>query len=60
MTRSEKLDLIYKNTHRDYKGEYNGERSILALREGGTTIVPLSQLTDAEIESRLPKSEASK
>lgn len=52
--RSRKLDLIYKAMHRDYKGPLRGERSILMLREGGTCLVLLRNLTDAEIEKRLP------
>lgn len=49
LTRKQKERLIYRHTHRDYKG--NG--SILVLR-GATHLVPMSQLTDAEIEAKLP------
>lgn len=55
MTRNEKLDAVYRATHADYKGKINGQRSIMVLRSGGTTIVPLHDLTDKEVEDRLPK-----
>lgn len=54
MTKEKQLALIYRHTHRDYKGNLNGERNILTLRQGGTTLVPLSALTDAEIADKLP------
>lgn len=53
MTRDQKLAAVWRNTPKDYRGEINGEKNIMAYREG-TKIVPLSCLTDEEIESRLP------
>lgn len=50
LTRADKLNLIYRHTHRDYKGGKGAARSILVLR-GATTSVPL---TNAEIEDKLP------
>lgn len=47
------LDLIWKHTHRDYRGTMNGVRTILTLRQGGTTLVPLDGLTDAEKADKL-------
>ena len=62
MSRAQKLDLIWKATPSDYKGiagdrwgEHQGKRSIMVLREGVTTLVLLEDLTDAEINERLPK-----
>ncbi|HBK4813210.1 TPA: hypothetical protein LLT22_001542 [Enterobacter asburiae] len=46
-----KLEAIWKHTHRDYKGESDGVRSILVCRNG-TISVPLESLTDKEIEQR--------
>ncbi|MHA1063448.1 hypothetical protein ACR9GP_06000 [Enterobacter ludwigii] len=46
-----KLEAIWKYTHRDYKGEQDGVRSILVCRNG-TISVPLESLTDKEIEQR--------
>lgn len=54
MTREQKLQAIWKHTHRDFKGIISGARCILVLRSGGTCSVPLSALTDAEIKSRQP------
>lgn len=53
LTREQKLNLIYRHTHRDYKGKLAGERSILVLRQA-TTLVQLKDLTDAEITYKLP------
>lgn len=54
LTRAEKLNLIYRHTHRDYRGSGKGpDRTILALR-GTTALVLLDELTDAEIADRLP------
>jgi hypothetical protein len=55
MDRKKQLAAVWRNTHRDFKGKINGVRGILVLREGGTHSVPLDDLTDAEIASRLPK-----
>jgi hypothetical protein len=54
MTREQKLKLIYRHTHRDYKGVVGGIGAILVLREGGTQLVGMMSLTDAEIEEKLP------
>jgi hypothetical protein len=54
MTKDKQLALIYRHTHRDYRGTINGEKSIMTLRNGGSTIVPLSALTDDEIAGALP------
>jgi hypothetical protein len=56
LTRDKKLALVYRHTHRDYKGRINGERTIMVYRNG-TCLVRLVDLTDEEIESRLPKEE---
>jgi hypothetical protein len=52
--RDKKLAIVWKHTHRDYKGKLNGERSIMVYREG-TCLVLLKDLTDAEIEARIPR-----
>lgn len=55
LTREKKLALIYRHTHRDFKGKLNGEKSILVFRTGeGTCLVTLNALTDAEIADKLP------
>lgn len=54
MTREQKLALIWRYTHKDFRGKFGGRNSVLALRIGGTCLVPLEELTDTEIEDRLP------
>jgi hypothetical protein len=46
MTREQKLKLVWRHTHRDYKGKLNGQ---------GTCLVLLKDLTDTEIEERIPR-----
>lgn len=49
------LAVIWRNTHRDFKGTLeDGTKSILIYRQG-TCLVPLEALTDQEIADRLPK-----
>lgn len=49
------LEMIYRNTHSDYKGVLpDGTRVILVCR-GATCLVTLEELTDDEIAQRLPK-----
>jgi hypothetical protein len=42
---------IQAETHisMNIKGIYDGVRMVLVLRQGGTTLVPLTALTDAEL-----------
>jgi hypothetical protein len=64
LTKADKLNLIYRHTHRDFKSGKKGEgRNILMLTIHGTTLVPITALTDKEIEDKLPyalKKEADK
>jgi hypothetical protein len=57
-TREQKLKAVWKGTHRDYKGTMNGTRTIMVYRNG-TCLVALDDLTDEEIEARLPKKKES-
>jgi hypothetical protein len=54
MTREQKQKLVWKHTHRDYRGKLNGERAILVSYEGDTCPVTNS-LTDEQLESRIPR-----
>jgi hypothetical protein len=54
MTRDQQLALIYRHTSRDYKGKLNGEKSVLVNINGATCLVLLKDLTDADIERKLP------
>jgi hypothetical protein len=45
MDRKEELRLIWKHTHRDFKGKINGVKHVLCLIPGsGTCSVPLDAL----------------
>lgn len=54
LTREQKLKLVWKNTHKDYRGKIDGRKSIMVYRNG-TTLVFLDDLTDAEINDKLPR-----
>lgn len=61
MDRKAKLALIYRWTHSDYKGragEQWGEadrgKPTLLVNRGGTCLVLLENLTDEEINNKLP------
>lgn len=44
MTRKEELRLIWKHTHRDFKGVIDGQKHVLCLIDGATCSVPLDAL----------------
>ncbi|NMZ71357.1 hypothetical protein SAMN05216370_0165 [Pseudomonas peli] len=51
LSRDQALKLIYRHTHRDYRGKLaDGTKSILTIRG----IVALDDLTEAEVSDRLP------
>jgi len=54
--RADDLKVIWKRTHKDYKGSHPDHCSIMVLRDGGSCSVPLRDLTDAEIDRKLPTS----
>ena len=64
LTKQQKLDLIYKHTHPDFKGvaqfgnwgEHKGKKTILVCRYDKYCLSVLEQLTDEEIESLIPHS----
>lgn len=53
LTKTDKLNLIYRHTHRDYKGSGKGDARAILIYRNGTNLVPLTALTDAEIEDKL-------
>jgi len=53
LTTKEALRIIWRHTHRDFRGTITGTKTVLTLREGGTTLVDLASLTDAEIADKL-------
>ena len=57
--RADALKQIWRETHRDYKGKMpNGTKTIMVLRQGGSCLVALANLTDQEIASRVKGYEA--
>ena len=57
-TERQKLeDLVWSNTHRDFRGKFaDGTKAItMFVPKVGTTLVPLSQLTDAQLREQLPQ-----
>lgn len=57
-TERQKLeDLVWSNTHRDFRGKFaDGTKTIsMFVPKVGTTLVPLSQLTDAQLREQLPQ-----
>jgi hypothetical protein len=45
--------IAWTKTHRDYKTIVDGKKSILLLRNGGTTLVPIASLSDSELSQYL-------
>jgi hypothetical protein len=45
-------NLIWRHTHRDYRGVIDGQRTILVFRNG-SQLVLLTSLTDEEFSTRL-------
>lgn len=54
LTRAKLEALVWRHTHRDFKGLIDGVRTVLHLVRGGGGAVPLSSLTDAELYDKLP------
>lgn len=53
MEKQKKLDLIFKHTHKDFKGT-GQDKTLMILRNGATCLVPLEGLTEAEVGRLLP------
>jgi hypothetical protein len=53
MDRKAALAKIWRETHRDFKGKMDGVKTVMVLRGGGSTLVALDDLTDAEISNRV-------
>jgi chorismate mutase len=55
-TRKKLEALLWKNTHKDFRGSIDGAKNVLINRGGeGTCLVPLDALTDEELLGKLPK-----
>lgn len=61
LTKAQKLTLIYRHTHADYKGiaglnwgVHAGKRTIMIGLPNGSALIVLEDLTDADIADKLP------
>jgi hypothetical protein len=56
LTRNEKLGMVWRATHPDYRGKVDGIRMVLVLDRptGATVLVPLDGLTDDDLNAKLP------
>jgi hypothetical protein len=55
-TRKKLETLVWKSTHKDFRGSIDGTKNVLHLVPGkGTCLVGLKDLTDAELLSKVPK-----
>jgi len=52
--RKELERLVWKHTHRDFKGKYQGQKTVLTLGPKGTTMVAISDLSDDELLKKIP------
>ena len=47
------LDLIWRATHSDFRVTYGNDRCILICRQGITTLVALTDMTDDEFADKI-------
>lgn len=57
IAKSEALDEVWRRTHADFKGATDSRRTLMVFRNDGPTLVPLDDLTPAEIARLYPRSE---
>ncbi|MCT2575703.1 MULTISPECIES: hypothetical protein [unclassified Mesorhizobium] len=53
----EALDEVWRRTHADFKGTVDGRQTLMVFRHDGPTLVPLDDLTPAEIARLYPRNE---
>lgn len=54
---AEALDEVWRRTHADFKGAVDSRRKVMVFRHDGPTLVPLDDLTPAEIARLYPRKE---
>ena len=61
LSRKQKLTLIYRHEHRDYKGragaqwgDHEGEKTIMVNEKGATVLTLRETLSDDQIANKLP------
>ncbi|RUX16364.1 hypothetical protein EOA27_15555 [Mesorhizobium sp. M2A.F.Ca.ET.037.01.1.1] len=55
IAKTEALDEIWRRTHADFRGIVDGKRTLIVFRHDGPTLVPLDDLTPAEIARLYPR-----
>jgi hypothetical protein len=51
-----KIDRVWYATHSDFRMTIDGRQCVLACRNGATVPAFLDQMSEAELDARLPKS----
>lgn len=51
-----KIDRVWYAVHSDFKMTIDGRRCVLVCKAGATVPAFLDDMTDAELDARLPKS----
>ncbi|KWK80779.1 hypothetical protein [Burkholderia ubonensis] len=61
LSRKQKLAIIYRHTHRDFKGPagpawgvHAGEKTLMINENGGSVLTLLETLSDEQIADKLP------
>ncbi|WP_292492565.1 hypothetical protein [Mesorhizobium sp.] len=57
IAKTEARDGVWRRTHVDFKGIVDGERTLIVFRHDGPTLVPLDDLTPAEMARLYPRTE---
>ncbi|MDG4904542.1 MULTISPECIES: hypothetical protein [unclassified Mesorhizobium] len=57
IAKPEALDEVWRRTHGDFKGAVDSRRKVMVFRHDGPTLVPLDDLTPAEIARLYPRKE---
>lgn len=54
MTKEQRFNKVWSNTHTDYRGRLDGKKSILALdpKTGGTVLETAATISNEELESQ--------
>ncbi|WP_224557216.1 hypothetical protein [Mesorhizobium sp. ESP-6-2] len=57
IARPEALDEVWQRTHANFKGTVDGRCTLMVFRHDGPTLVPLDDLTPAEVARLYPRNE---
>ncbi|TPM27261.1 hypothetical protein FJ955_18800 [Mesorhizobium sp. B2-2-2] len=55
IAKPEALDEVWRRTHTDFKSTVDNRRTLMVFRHDGPTLVPLDDLTPAEIARLVPR-----